>query len=297
MSELIPRVDKNVNSIFFRYPYGVQIKKIKVEGNIEVDITLVVTIEVVSPETTLFRIQPTGNWLGIVVAKVNEATRGYAGGEKVTIEKLRKLAATAREKKGVTAKEEDGTEHLITQIMKMNGEPEEVASDIDTRRPIYGEETPDGNLHLCGVKIISVEFQNWEFSDPEIVGKAFQAEEVELRTAKGRMEKAKGDAFYASEVGNAEAEVLSNKWDAVGPQVLEAEVLAGGIRDFTGQVLTLGVRGPLTNYQVGQLPPRGQTPPVVKPRGYQRPVKNRTPPVGPTNLPPNPPIPPPPVNP
>ncbi len=282
---LIPRDEEMVNSLYFRYPYGVNVTGIKVRGNIEVIIELVVTIEVVRPETTLFRLQPTGNWLGIVLAKVGEATRGYAGEQDVDIEKLRQLKA----------RDESMSDHLNAQIMKMNGDPLMIAQDLATRSPIYGEEAPDGILHLCGVRIISVEFKNWRFSDGQ-VAKDFQLEEVNLRKAAGRRAEADGEAYFILEVGNAEAEVLSNKVDAAGEEVLQAELIANGMSNFNGQVLTwgTGASGPMTNYQVGQLPATGsapsRSPARGKPRGYKRPAKNPvTPPPPPTPPPTSPP--------
>ncbi len=233
---LISRDREDVDSLLFRYPYGIEVKKVNMEGLAEVNIVLVVTIEIVRPETTLFRLQPTGNWLGLVVAKVAEATRGYAGEKDVTIETLRALKA----------KEAGATNDLRTRIMEMNGE---AVPSVGTEPAIA--EAEDGILRLCGVRIVSVEFQNFEFSDPA-VGEAFRKEEVEKRTAAGVIAKARGEGTAILKKGNAEAAVVRRKRKAAGDdnrlvaRLAEAEAL----KQTNVKVLSIGGQPPINTVPV-----------------------------------------------
>ncbi|MCC6290485.1 hypothetical protein IT398_00185 [Candidatus Nomurabacteria bacterium] len=230
---LIPRNREIVSSLFFRYPYGVQVRGIRLKGNIEVEITLVVTLEIVRPETTLFRIQPTGNWLGLVIAKVEEATRGWAGekgneGEEFDVEKLRSLAA----------REEGAADDLRTRIMEMNGHP-----------PTEGlPESADGTRRLCGVDIISVDFQGWKFVDPD-AEKAYQSEEIENRVADGVRAKADGEAARIGKVGDAEARVIAAKLNAAGGNHTLAASLAQAtaLQETNVRVLSLAGGTPPIN--------------------------------------------------
>lgn len=233
---LISRDREDVNSLLFRYPYGIEVKKINMAGLAEVDIILVVTIEIARPETTLFRLQPTGNWLGLVVAKVAEATRGYAGEANVTIETLRALKAR-----------EAGAENdLRTRIMQMNGEATPAVGSEPAK-----EEAEDGILRLCGVKIVSVEFQNFKFSD-QSVGEAFRKRELEERIAAGVIAKARGEATALLKRGNAEATVVRRKRAAAGQdnnlvaRIAEAEALS----KTNVRVLTIGGQPPINTVPV-----------------------------------------------
>lgn len=237
---LIPRDEEVVRSLFFRYPYGVEVKGIKVKGNVEVNITLVVTLEAVRPETTLFRIQPTGNWLGLAIAKITEATRGWAGEKEVDIETLR----------GLAAREKGATNDFRTRIMEMNGEKGRVqtGSKVATKKPIFGQvpELPDGILRLCGVRIISVEFQNWKFTEPTML-ETFQSEEVEFRKARGIAAKAEGEAVKIRKTGEAEAAIIKKKLDATGQNAELAVRLAEAeaLRLTQVRVLSLGGKAPV----------------------------------------------------
>ena len=163
-----------VDSLVFRYPYPVLVTNAKLKGNIDVRVTLLVTVEIVHPETTLFKITPSGTWINLVIAKVEEAVRGWSGSK--SVDDLRQL------------KDQATPDDFRNAILVVN-------------------KGKDGILALCGVKIISTEFQYFQFESPE-VEKAFQAPVLAIQAKEVTITKAEATAEEITLVGTARGEAL-----------------------------------------------------------------------------------------
>lgn len=194
---LKPRSEK-VNSVFFRYPYAALIGEevpLILSDNVQVKITLLITVEVVNPEITLFKLKPAGNWINLLMAKVEEATRDWCGGKDLMA--VRQAKEKAKKKRRETA-------------------PPNTTAGAGTEEPDFRDkiikELKD-LPQLCGVKIISVEFR-----DLELVGellKSFQEKVVAVQKAEGVKAAADGKAYETEKLGGAVAGAVRARYAAM----------------------------------------------------------------------------------
>lgn len=170
---------ETVNSLYIRYLYPFIIDNILMEGNIPVKITVLITIEVETPEITISESGGNpGDWIDRLQAQVAEATRDWAGSQ--PIENLRKGEAG----------------DFRSKIEQLN--------DITLATVTTSASFSKGLPQAVGVRIIDVDFQGFQFKDPKLQT-AFEQEALAQQTAKGIAARAEGQANAIRKIADAQA--------------------------------------------------------------------------------------------
>lgn len=147
--------DKNVNSIFYHYPYGLEIRDLETIERLFVSARFVVWVEVTNPQKALFGnsgSRAAGIWVTNVLAAVESAIRDWVGNK--TYDEL------------IRAKNETAPDGFVQEIQKVNA-PHTV-----------GGNEPIGEMY--GAIVRTIHFLDVELSDPELrkmSTRKFQAEQ------------------------------------------------------------------------------------------------------------------------
>ncbi|MDP2705294.1 MAG: hypothetical protein U1D31_01265 [Patescibacteria group bacterium] len=168
--KIVPR-DEQVNSLFWKYPYPVEAIDVELKGNFKINITIIVTLQVVFPYKPIFVFK--GQWFSPVIAAIQGALVSYCG--TVDFETLR-----SQDKEGNDA-------DLVKKVTSIN----------NSLRENYG------------VEISQVNFVELEPSASQAdVTKALQAIEIARLNKEAKIKDAEGDQQAALLRRTGEAEGL-----------------------------------------------------------------------------------------
>ncbi len=173
---------ETVGSLFFQTVYPITATDVDLKENVTVKIITLVTVRVVYPMRTLFRILPIGNWFGFLHSSVISAIRDFGGDQ--TFEKIRKEKHEATESAFEKA------------VMGVNPQL----------------------LEQIGVIVIGVDFQRVEFQNPEL-HRRYQEAGVAEQVGKALQRKAKGQAAGIRTIAKAEKERLDQTIPSDGPAI------------------------------------------------------------------------------
>ena len=197
-----------VNSIYLFYAYPIFVEEVELKGNIKINIMILVTLRLAKPELPVFVFK--GKWFPLASAPIKGAVIDYAS--KLTLDEFRD-----------TPKQGVGTE-LSKAIMRINE---------------VGDE--EHGISRFGFAVDQVDFIYFDLVGSEEVKVAATATEVARLEADADAQRARG----ITTIGQAHANALKAQLDVAtehpgGIDVLQQQIIAGGIRDFTGGVLSIG---------------------------------------------------------
>lgn len=210
----IERRAEYVNSLFFLYPYPVVADGVELKGNLKVKIVTNVTFRIVKPILPVFVFK--GNWLAPVNSIIIGAIADFAKG--MTFDEFRAL-----NKEG----SEGGDKSIFSsELLRVN--------DTVDNKP--------GIADTYGVCIERIDFVSMEL---EAESEEVQAAVTKRAVAAANADAAEEEARGIRTIGDAHAAALNARLEAAskhngGMAVLQQEVLAEGLKGFTGGALSIG---------------------------------------------------------
>ena len=206
-SHYVESKSEYVNSIYLFYAYPIFTEEVELQGNVKINVMLLVTLRLVNPKLPVFVFK--GKWFALATAPIKGALIDYAS--KLTLDEFRE-----KPKQGV------GTE-LSQAIMSIN----EVADE-------------EHGISRFGFAVDQVDFISFDLVGSKEVEEAATATEVARLEADADTQRARG----IETIGKAHATVLEKRLLAAlkhptGGAILQQEIITEGIVGFKGTFLSL----------------------------------------------------------
>lgn len=221
-----------VNSMYFRYAYPILVNEVELEGNFKIDVLVNITIEAVDPVTAIFLLK--GKWLPPVIAAIKGAVADY--GRDLDLDEFR-------------AAPKAGDDSDFSKKIKM----------VNEEVPTLAERM--GIQKAFGVKVAKVDYISFDLSKGfKEVEEASTKIKIAQLTKQAVVTESEGKATAIENVGTAQAGAIKARLEAarahpLGGHVLIQELKTEGLKEFKGNVLSLGQDPLLLSVPTGEEKP------------------------------------------